>query len=372
MPKKTENSLNNHSHLARLIKRGLLGPQFATVLEWIPAPLVTSFERVEGLLLGLAIGDALGNTSEATNAGERQRRYGEIRDYLPNRYAESRSVGLPSDDTQMAYWLIECLLEDDGLVPEHVAHVFGTADRQIFGIGQAVREFVANIGAGVAWEEAGTQSAGNGALMRIAPIVLPHLLAPSPALWVDTILAAHLTHRDPGSTASCVAFVNVLWQALSLTQPPTSDWWLTTFCKVAQQLEGDTHYRPRRAGLRYDGPIWRFAQEHVSDALASNLSVREACDSWYSGAFLLETVPSVLMILAKHGQDPEEAIVRAVNDTRDNDTVAAIVGAAVGALHGADKLPTRWSANLLGRTGPQDDGRIFDLIAQVRERFWSN
>jgi ADP-ribosylglycohydrolase len=47
-------------------------------------------------------------------------------------------------------------------------------------------------------------------------------------------------------------------------------------------------------------------------------------------------VPSVLHILAMHGDDAEEAIVRAVNDTRDNDTTAAIVGAAVGALHGRD------------------------------------
>ena len=41
------------------------------------------------------------------------------------------------------------------------------------------------------------------------------------------------------------------------------------------------------------------------------------------------------------GSNPEEAIVRAVNDTLDNDTVAAIVRAAVGALHGRASLPRR-------------------------------
>jgi ADP-ribosylglycohydrolase len=49
---------------------------------------------------------------------------------------------------------------------------------------------------------------------------------------------------------------------------------------------------------------------------------------------LLETVSTVLHILMRHAGDPEEAIIRAVNDTKDNDTIAAIVGAAVGALHG--------------------------------------
>ncbi len=88
----------------------------------------------------------------------------------------------------------------------------------------------------------------------------------------------------------------------------------------------------------------------------------------------METLPCALYILMHHGHEPEEAIVRAVNDTKDNDTVAAIVGAAVGALHGAKALPERWRANLTGRTlagGKRegedvDDRRIFELIDQAR------
>ena len=48
-------------------------------------------------------------------------------------------------------------------------------------------------------------------------------------------------------------------------------------------------------------------------------------------AGISELQPTILM---RHGEDPEEAIVRAVHDTQDNDSIAAIVGAAVGALHG--------------------------------------
>jgi ADP-ribosylglycohydrolase len=59
------------------------------------------------------------------------------------------------------------------------------------------------------------------------------------------------------------------------------------------------------------------------------------------------------------------ASVRAVNDSCDNDTIAAIVGAAVGALHGEAALPKRWRDNLLGRTMEADDGRVFDLLDAV-------
>jgi ADP-ribosylglycohydrolase len=68
----------------------------------------------------------------------------------------------------------------------------------------------------------------------------------------------------------------------------------------------------------------------------------DACNRWHSGAYLLETIPSALYILMNYTHDLEEAIVRAVNDTYDNDTIAAIVGAAVAhenavrPLNGAD------------------------------------
>jgi ADP-ribosyl-[dinitrogen reductase] hydrolase len=96
---------------------------------------------------------------------------------------------------------------------------------------------------------------------------------------------------------------------------------------------------------------------------------RVACQLWYSGAFLLETMPSVLYILSRHAGDPEEAMIRAVNDTWDNDTIASIVGGALGALHGADAFPPRWIEGLLGRTRAEDDGRVFELIDAAVDAF---
>ena len=97
--------------------------------------------------------------------------------------------------------------------------------------------------------------------------------------------------------------------------------------------------------------------------------VLDACNEWYAGAYLMETLPCVLYILMRHGDDFEEALVRAVNDTRDNDTVAAIVGAALGALYGAAAIPARWRRHLLGRLGADDDGHLFELLDQTR-RLW--
>jgi len=319
-------------------------------------------DRIRGMLLGLAIGDALGNTSEGLSPAEREARYGEIRDYLPNPHAGDRRVGLPSDDSQLAFWTLESILERQELDPEDLAARF--AAREIFGIGGSVRKFLQNRADGVTpWYRCGAESAGNGALMRIAPVVLLHPEGTSAASWLDTALASIVTHRDAASVASCVAFTDLLAHLLRLAHPPDPQWIATTFLATVRQVCTDEQYRPR--GGRYaerSGTFPDYLESVLGEARRHRWSTREASEAWQSGAYLLETVPSVLWILENHANDPEGAIVRAVNDTQDNDTVAAIVGAAVGAMHGHRALPDRWRVALLGRTAAHDDGRVFRLL----------
>ena len=136
---------------------------------------------------------------------------------------------------------------------------------------------------------------------------------------------------------------------------------------TAKDLEVDEHYRPRGgAYMGFEGPVWRFVQEKIPEAFDKGMSVLEACNLWYSGAYLLETVPSAIFILMKHGDNLEKALVHAINETKDNDTIGAIVGAAVGALHGKGAIPERWIKNHSGRTSFSDDGRIFQLLNEAK------
>ena len=353
--------------LQELVRAGRIPVSESILSMALPSPVARSWDRVEGMLLGLAIGDALGNTSEGMMPAGRRRRHGEVRDYLPNRQAGGRAVGLPSDDTQLAFWTLEQLIEDGGYVPGNVARRL--ASGRIFGIGSAVREFVdRTLTQGLPWEEAGVASAGNGALMRIAPILVPHLRAPSSRLWADAALATMTTHNDAAAISAAVAFVAVLWDLMAMSVTPDPAWWLARFSEVADRLEpAGSRYQVRGGSfVGFNGRFAVFVRVRVNDAWRRELDVLTACNEWYSGAYLLETMPSVLYILMRHGDDPEEAIVRAVNDTKDNDTVAAIVGAAVGALHGSAAFPARWRGGLLGRTREDDDGRVFQLIERAQ------
>ena len=83
-------TMDNTQTAKKLFKSGKL--RVASLPTERLAPLLKpSLDRARGMLVGLAIGDALGNTTESLNANDRRRSHGEIRDYLPNSCAGGRS-----------------------------------------------------------------------------------------------------------------------------------------------------------------------------------------------------------------------------------------------------------------------------------------
>lgn len=364
--------MDKTSTLNELFEAGRMQLRRGRIFETRPKAFENpvDFDRIEGMMLGLAIGDGLGNTSEGKSPDFRRERHGEIRDYLPNNNLQGQCVGLPTDDTQLAFWTLEQILEDGSFRPEILVDKF--CSRRIFGIGRTVKEFVYHYRSGKPWQECAPISAGNGALMRIAPILIPHLRFADENLWVDAALCARLTHNDSASMASCIGFVKMLWELIDMAGAPPADWWLDSFIETLEDLELHADYEPRFGEfVGSKGSLAWFCKDKIGEALRRKLSTVDACNSWGSGAYLLETVPSIIYILMKHGHDPEEAIVRAVNDTRDNDTIAAIVGAAVGALHGKKSLPVRWVENLPGYTNFTDKGRVQELLGITRRKLES-
>jgi ADP-ribosylglycohydrolase len=206
--------------------------------------------------------------------------------------------------------------------------------------------------------------------MRCPGVFAAHLGTDGQGLAADAALFAAATHNDFAAISSSVAFSIMLAELLVMRKPPDPAWWVQRYVELAAPLEGDVCYRGRGApaAVGYEGPLWKYLADNVPGLLASGASVLEAGDVFLSGAYLMETVPMVLFTLAKHGHDPEAAIVRSVNDTKDNDTIAAIVGAAVGALHGESAIPHAWRSGLLGWTTADDDGALFVLLDRLQAR----
>jgi ADP-ribosyl-[dinitrogen reductase] hydrolase len=339
------------------------------------APTIDSWhmpvDRVIGMCLGVAIGDGLGNTSEGMLPRDRRNRFGIIKNYLPNWNAGGRPLGLPSDDTQLTFRGLKVMLEKGRLCTKDLAQAF--SQRPIFGIGRTMRGWL------TAYEEAGDgwkarqHSAGNGAVMRVVGLFAPHAWTSGPGgvigkprrepTWVwDVIRGSALTHDDPTSTGACVGFSALLDFLLGCKSPPQPDEIVDAYVTASRQIEGEQRLVSKVPGSGYRGPCWRLTAE-VSKVI--DAEPLQAGEQWYSGAFLLETMPTTIHLIARYRNDPQECLVRAVNDTWDNDTIASMCGAAMGALHGRSAFCAEWLDGLLGRTASDNDGAIGELLSRL-------
>jgi len=172
-----------------------------------------SKDRFRGCLVGLAVGDALGAAAEFMTEEAVRATYGRLTDYVSTRWWRA---GEYTDDTSMALCIAESLAEHVDVNLEDIADRFirwMLTDGR--GIGNQTAAVLSRAQAGedctaaslAVWEESGRSAAGNGGVMRCAPVALPHCHGHA-ALIRHSRETCRLTHSDPRCEWSCVA-VNI-------------------------------------------------------------------------------------------------------------------------------------------------------------------
>lgn len=135
-------------------------------------------DRFRGCMVGLAIGDALGAACEGMKERQVREIYGILRDYQTTPYFDA---GEFTDDTCMALAIAESMIECECVDTEVIADAFVEwMNKDGRGIGLLTLDALRMIQDGEspseagmrAWEKSGRGSAGNGAVMRCAPIGL--------------------------------------------------------------------------------------------------------------------------------------------------------------------------------------------------------
>jgi ADP-ribosyl-[dinitrogen reductase] hydrolase len=298
-----------------------------------------------GALIGTAVGDALGRPAEGRPARDLRERYGRLTDFRPWPGWRDGPKGTITDDTQMTMCVAACLVAHGGRIdPADLAQRFVAWLPVGRGKGHTCVEAVRALIAGAPWYEAGVASAGNGAAMRAAPIGLAHV-SNLDALRRDAALSAVVTHADPMAVASAVAHA---WLVARLVATPPGS--LDPAALVADLFEAISDLGDPGAPERgwEDRPGKTAQPIRLCDRLAEvpgrlSDSLESAGEWFYSGAFVLESLPMALWHFLRDPEDPEEAVVNAVMGGHDADTVASMTGAYAGAYLGEDAFPARWT-----------------------------
>jgi ADP-ribosylglycohydrolase len=304
-------------------------------------------DRIAGLLLGAAIGDALGLPAEGMSRQAIRRRWdGKWR----MRLVFGR--GMVSDDTEHTLMVATSLMGDT-LDAESFQQILSWKMRWWFlglpaGVGLATARACLKLWLGFGPRRCGVFSAGNGPAMRSA--VIGAYFSGDPEKRREFVSAStRMTHIDPRAEVGALAVAeSAAWEVNDGTDPNDL---LIHLASLSAEAE------------------WRRILALFGGALEKGESVEAFADSLglahgVSG-YAYHTVPVALYAWLRHRGDFRGGLEAALNCGGDTDTVGAIVGALAGVTVGLAGIPREWIDTLCD--WPNSRGRNERIAAVLAE-----
>jgi ADP-ribosyl-[dinitrogen reductase] hydrolase len=282
-------------------------------------PKSRNWDRAVGALVGLAVGDAIGTTLENSKRDS----VPPVTDMVGGGPFDLRQ-GEWTDDTAMALCLADSLRACDGLDQDDLLRRFSrwlrhgdnSCTGSCVGVGnttfEAIRQFE-KTGNPVS-DLTDPDMAGNGSLMRLAPVVI---------YWHRDRAAAVAAARDQGATThgapaaieSCAYFAHLLLDAI-------------------EGLPKEEVLRPR---------AWPGNAD--VEAIAQGSWIGKPRERIRSSGYVIHTLEAALWSVAQ-ADNFRDCVLIAANLGDDADTVAAVTGQLAGSLWGVADIPAEWVRQL--------------------------
>lgn len=301
--------------------------------------------RIRGTLIGTAIGDALGFYVEGLSGEKIEKNWGKI-----ERFLMPGGRGFLSDDTEQTALVAEALAlceRDPARFEKHLrsglVKWFWTLPP---GIGKATAQ--ACLRMTLLLPQPGVRSAGNGSAMRAAIIGI-YFFDDGKARQEFGTRAAKLTHTDERAISGALFVAELAAQCMRAA--PTAN--------------------------RFQ--LFQVALTTVSSAALANVlqnakqlaegecTTREAAKQLGTTGFVLPTLAFASFCFLRFGDRPMEAISQAISGGNDTDSIAAILGAWLGALHGDQTFPAEMVSQLV--QGPVDLDGLSEALATGSKKF---
>lgn len=282
--------------------------------------------RARAVFLGLALGDALGATTEFMTPAEIRSRYKVHRKIIGGGWLYLKP-GQVTDDTEMSLCIARAIDAAGGWDLKAIADNFlGWMRGKPVDIGATCRRSIrAYMLEGTLETPLNEWDAGNGAAMRMAPVAL-FTLGDDSLLERCALEQARLTHNHPLSDAACIFLGRMVHQAL---------------------LGAD-----------------RFKLHALTrDLVAAFPAFRFNNYKGNAGPYVVDTLQTVFHYMFSSANF-EELLIGVVNQGGDADTTGAIAGMLGGAFYGLDALPQDWLKKLDPKVRAEAEYLALRLVRQ--------
>ncbi len=298
--------------------------------------------------MGTFVGDALGRPVEGWSCQRIQASHGLLAEML---------CGVYSDDTEMMIGIMESLAESPPFDPGLTAKKFLTNFSPHRGYGGRIYGVMDRLRCGVAWNEAGTDSWGNGGAMRIAPIGIFFHDAPG-RLEAAARDCVRITHHHPLGLAGGLAQARAVGLATSkgfAGEPLETGEFVDTVVEAVAATSAEM--------AEALATVKHVVSGRDSRKTAERIASRFPCDVSAIGA-VPAALASVLLT-----QSFRESVVVAVNCGGDTDTIGAMAGAIAGAYYGYGQIPEEWLARLEnGQKGRDYVVSLAERLAHIKSQ----
>lgn len=289
----------------------------------------TSPDRLAGVLLGTAVGDALGLPAEGLRPAV-IRRLGWTGDWHHRFLGRG---GMWSDDTEHTVMLAQALLAS-GDDPARFARAFAWELRWWIlglpaGVGLATARSIVRLWLGFSPERSGVFSAGNGPCMRAAVVGACHAGDPEKRRLL-TAAQTRLTHTDPKALTAAMAVTELAALLSTRDTPPDPEEILAAITPEDPDLDWQIITRQLKSSWATGGGLSDFLAAIGGDP-ARGIS-----------GYAYHTVPAVVFAGVRHDWDFRITVSAILDAGGDTDTAGAVAGALCGAFGGESGIPPEW------------------------------
>lgn len=287
--------------------------------------------RVLGSFIGLAVGDAIGTTLEFKKRDLADK----VEDMVGGGPFEL-NPGEWTDDTSMALCLADSLIDFNGFYPEDqmnkyykwFSEGYNSSTGYCFDIGNTIKEALFNYKkTGMAYSgKENSESAGNGSLMRLAPIPIFYFTTLENKKGLQLLVkyaeqSSRTTHAEKNCLDACKIYALMTNKAFNGL--PKRD--ILSF--TDEEFDEFNVYSPK---------IREIVKGSYQQKNRSEIS---------SSGYVVHSMEAALW--AFYNTDSyKEGVLLAANLAGDSDTVAAIYGQLAGAYYGLEGIPQEWVEKL--------------------------